>query len=107
MIIMPSCLLSAIELNIKIEIEMLYSLFSTLNNFNQEVRVNESFSADFDKFKKYSCPLPCVIESFSPKTSFSRFPSNEDSTKISDALKLNGTRAENHKFLRFDIRIRF
>ena len=58
------------------------------------------FLADFDQFKMYSCPLPCLIESFTAKTSVSRFPSNEDSTKISDDLKMNGTRAENHKFLR-------
>ena len=66
------------------------------------ISINEllSFPVEFDRLKKYSCPLPCLIESFTTKTSISRFPTNEDATAISDDLKMNGTRAENHKFLR-------
>eukprot|EP00795_Rhopilema_esculentum_P012244 gene12244-2879_t len=54
---------------------------------------------DFDKYKKYSCPLPCVIDSFTTKTSFSRFPTHDGSESMAKELNLNGTSRDNHKFL--------
>ncbi len=59
------------------------------------------FSVEFDKFKLYSCPIPCVMDSFNSKTSFSRFPVNEEADEISSKLNLNGTVSENHQFLRY------
>eukprot|EP00794_Sanderia_malayensis_P005607 gene5607-6297_t len=55
---------------------------------------------EFDKFKLYSCPLPCVVDSYIAKTSFSRFPVHQKSDEIAKHFKRNGTLAENHHFTR-------
>ena len=59
-----------------------------------------SISVEFDKFKLYSCPQPCVIDSYVSSTSFSRFPANGEADEIAEKIGLNGTAAENLHFVR-------
>eukprot|EP00112_Aurelia_sp_Birch-Aquarium-sp1_P001930 Seg1212.4 transcript_id=Seg1212.4/GoldUCD/mRNA.D3Y31 product="Acid-sensing ion channel 3" protein_id=Seg1212.4/GoldUCD/D3Y31 len=55
---------------------------------------------NFDKYKKYSCPLPCVIDTYYPMLSASVFPANIEADRLAAHHKLNGTTLEKRTWIR-------
>ena len=78
-----------------------YGLVSILN-FLSSVLIMKTiyFTADFDKHKRYDCPVPCVIDTYNPSISVARYPTNNGADKIAKSLSLKGTTAENREWVR-------
>jgi len=68
--------------------------------------LNESVSCmwpvwtDFDKNKRYDCPVPCVIDTYKPSISTAVYPSNNQADMISKKLNLAGSKSENREWVR-------
>eukprot|EP00795_Rhopilema_esculentum_P012217 gene12217-2846_t len=56
--------------------------------------------AQFDLTQNYSCPLPCIIDSYTPTLSFARFPANNLADKMAKRLNISGTKAEQRGWIR-------
>eukprot|EP00794_Sanderia_malayensis_P005438 gene5438-6117_t len=56
--------------------------------------------AAFDNNKMYTCPLPCVIDTYLPTLSFAHYPSNKFADKLANETNITGTTTEKRRYIR-------
>ncbi|XP_065071439.1 acid-sensing ion channel 1B-like [Rhopilema esculentum] len=56
--------------------------------------------AEFDKYMKYDCPLPCVMDTYTPSLSLSQFLLDRDVDEIAQDPRFRGAKEMNRKTIR-------